>query len=165
MSIELGAAENELLRRSFRVADEAREAGNQPFGAVLADAGGRVLLEAGNSVVSDRDPTAHAERNLVTLAHQQGLSANELAQATLYASTEPCPMCAGAIYWGGIGRVVFGVDQGSLYALIQQEVGVSSALILPCSELLSRGSRRVEVIGPALIDEALSVHRRFWGGA
>jgi tRNA(Arg) A34 adenosine deaminase TadA len=160
--VNLSQEDLRLLRESFRSAERAREAGNHPFGAILADAGGRLLLEARNTVVTGNDPTAHAESNLVTAAHQHGFSMEDLAGATIFASTEPCPMCAGAIYWGGIGRVVFGLSQAELYALIRRESGTDDAFILPCAEILGRGSRSVEVVGPALEEEARAVHRGFW---
>jgi tRNA(Arg) A34 adenosine deaminase TadA len=153
------------LRESFRVAERARQSENHPFGAILADRQRRFFLEAGNSVVSDRDPTAHAERNLVASAHRHGLTQVDLAECTLYASTEPCPMCAGAIYWGGIGRVVFGLGQAALYELILQESGADTAFLLSCAEVLSRGSRLTQVLGPALEDEAIVVHHGFWATA
>jgi len=157
--------DTKLLRESFRSAERARQAGNHPFGAILADGNGGLLLEAGNTVATDHDPTAHAESNLVTAAHHRGLTSNELAGATLFASTEPCPMCAGAIYWGGIGRVVFGLSQAGLYDLIRRESGSNGAFLLACAEVLSRASRRVEVLGPVLENEALEVHRGFWGAS
>jgi tRNA(Arg) A34 adenosine deaminase TadA len=153
------------LRESFRVAERAPQSGNHPFGAILADRLGRFFLEAGNSVVSDSDPKCRAECNLVASVHQHGLAPADLAECTLYASTEPCPMCAGAIYWGGIGRVVFGLGQAALYELIRLESGVDAAFLLSCAEVLARGARLTEVLGPALEDEAIVVHRGFWAAA
>ena len=84
--------------------------GNHPFAAVLVDEDGRVLLQAENTVVTDRDGTGHAETNLVRLATQR-FSPEELARCTIYASTEPCAMCAGAIHWSHIGRVVYALGE------------------------------------------------------
>jgi len=106
----------ELLKRAIAVARRARKAGNHPFGAVLASAGGEVLLEAGNTVTTGRDVTGHAEINLVRLASPVFDEA-ALATCTLYSSTEPCAMCAGAIYWSGIGRVVYALAEQDLYRL------------------------------------------------
>ncbi len=72
------------LRRAFELAAEARTTGNHPFGALLVGADGTVLAEALNSVVLGRDPTGHAETNLVRLAAQLD---TDLAAATLYTST------------------------------------------------------------------------------
>lgn len=96
-----------LMRESIKLARNAREKGNHPFGALLADPDGKILITAENTVETDHDITAHAETNLVRNAARQ-YPQDFLAECTLYASTEPCPMCAGAIYWANIRRVVFG---------------------------------------------------------
>src|SRR5262245_31183348 len=92
----------QLLRRAIAVAQRARANGNHPFGAILVDDQGTVLLEGENSVNTAHDATGHAEMNLVRDAVNQ-FEASQLATCTLYASTEPCPMCTGAIFWSGIG--------------------------------------------------------------
>src|SRR5215208_7045967 len=94
------------LRTSINVAQAARNHGNHPFGAILVDENNQVLLQAENSVVTGKDCTGHAETNLMRLA-TQNYSAEQLTSCTLYTSTEPCVMCAGAIYWGNVGRVVY----------------------------------------------------------
>ncbi len=152
--------DEKLLRRSIQVAQAAREAGNHPFGAVLADARGNVLLEAGNTVITSRDVTGHAEINLVREASRK-FSPEVLAQTTLYASTEPCPMCAGAIYWSHIGRVAYALSQARFYDEFGG-AGTHGRLELSCREVLDRGSRAVEVIGPALEDVGAEVHVGFW---
>ena len=97
-----------LLRRAFDVARRAREGGDHPFGSVLADGEGNLLMEQGNGYTSEgRDRTAHAERLLASRA-ARAYDLAFLARCTLYTSAEPCAMCAGAIYWAGIGRVVYG---------------------------------------------------------
>jgi tRNA(adenine34) deaminase len=99
----VNATDQRLLRAAIALSARASEAGNQPYGALLADAEGRVLLEACNTQVTERDVTAHAELNLVRAASQR-FDRDMLAGCTVYASGEPCPMCAGAIYWSGVGR-------------------------------------------------------------
>lgn len=148
----------DLLRRSIQVAQRARANGNHPFGAVLADENGAVLLEAENSVLTDRDCSAHAELNLVRQACRQ-YDAATLARSTLYANAECCPMCAGAIFWSGIGRVVFGLSQVKLYEFVP---GSPERLLLTPREVMARGGRAVEVVGPLLEDEARVVHKGFW---
>ena len=86
----------------------AREAGNHPFGAVLADADGMVVLSAQNTVVTDSDVTGHAESNLVRLASQT--LGRDLRGYSLYTSTEPCAMCAGAMVLARLDALVFGAD-------------------------------------------------------
>ena len=95
----------EHLRLAISIASQARTHGNHPFGAVLVDDHNQVRLQAENTVMTTRDCTGHAETNLVRLATQQ-FSPKELSRWTLYSSTEPCAMCAGAIHWSQISRVV-----------------------------------------------------------
>jgi len=149
------------LRRAIRLAEMTRARGNHPFGALLVGAGGELLAEAENSVVTDRDCTAHAELNLVRLVSGR-YDRGALAGSTLFSSTEPCAMCAGAIYWSGIGRVVYALSAERLYQLTRHEPG-EAPLVLPCKEVFARGARAVEVAGPALEAEAEEVHRGFWG--
>lgn len=148
------------LRRAIEVARRARERGNHPFGAILVGEDNRVLLEAENTVNTERDCTGHAETNLIRLAWQQFDPAT-LRQCTLYTSTEPCAMCAGAIHWGGVGRVVFALSEASLYAMIGRPFE-NETMQLPCREVFARSGRPVEVIGPLIEDEAKVVHEGFW---
>ncbi|HEY8319725.1 MAG TPA: nucleoside deaminase [Amnibacterium sp.] len=152
-----------LLRRAITIAADARAHGNHPFGALLADASGRVLLEAENTVVTDRDITGHAETNLVRLAWRE-LPPERLAATTLVTSCEPCAMCAGAIYWAGIGAVAFALAESSLKALTFDDPG-NPTLDLPSRTVLGAGQRRIAVTGPALEDEARAPHVGFWRAA
>jgi tRNA(Arg) A34 adenosine deaminase TadA len=150
----------EYLRKAIYIAAQAREHGNHPFGAVLADAQGQLLLEAENTVTTTQDVTAHAETNLVRLACA-ALPAEVLAGCTLYTSTEPCAMCAAAIFWSGIGRVVYALSERSLLEVVARVPG-GNYLDLPCREVFARGGRQIEVSGPLLEDEAWQVHLGFW---
>jgi tRNA(Arg) A34 adenosine deaminase TadA len=153
-------ADAEHLRRAIAVAHEARLHGDEPFGAVLVDASGTVMAEAGNTKITDRDPTGHAEINLVrTVARQHDVGG--LEGSTLYASTEPCAMCSAAIYWSGIGRVVFGLGSQTLLAMVATNPD-HDALIVPSREIFASGKRPVRVEGPMLEDEAAAVHEGFW---
>ena len=105
-----------LLRRAVALAAAACDAGNHPYGSLLASDAGEVVLETQNTEVTESDVTGHAEINLVRLA-SRAYPRSELAGTTLYASTEPCAMCSGAIYWSGIGRVVFALAGSELIAL------------------------------------------------
>lgn len=147
-----------FLRQAIEVAANARRHGNHPFGAVLVDASGQVLLTAENTVVTERDCTGHAETNLMRIASQRH-TPEELAACTLYASTEPCPMCAGAIFWGGLGRVVYALSETQLYSLTG---ATPNKLPLGCRDVLAHGGRSVEVAGPQIEDEARVVHDGFW---
>lgn len=148
------------MRRALGLARQARAHGNHPFGALLANADGRVQLEAENTVVTESDCTGHAEINLIRRACLN-LDRDVLAGATLYTSTEPCAMCAGAIYWAGVSHVVFGLREGELRALTGADPD-NPTLSLPCREVFARGQRPIGVIGPLLEDEARAVHEGYW---
>src|SRR3982751_4016956 len=140
-----GGADRGCLERAVALAWEARERGDHPFGALLVAPDG-TILEARNSVLTKADPTGHAETNLVRLAGK--LDRATLAGSVLYTSPEPCAMCAGAIYWSGIGRVVFALSESELATMVEEEEGVPP-LHLPCREVFARGGRPVVVDGPA----------------
>jgi tRNA(Arg) A34 adenosine deaminase TadA len=141
-----------LLRSSFAVARKARESGDHPFGSILADAQGHVLMEQGNGYTSEGgDRTAHAER----------LLASRAAKAYDYTSAEPCAMCAGAIYWAGIGRVVFGQTEKDLKTQTGDHAE-NPTLDLPCHIVFEAGQRQTELVGPLLADEAAKLQEEFW---
>jgi tRNA(Arg) A34 adenosine deaminase TadA len=149
-----------LVRRAIALADRAREGGNHPFGALLADVDGRVLLESGNTVVTMHDVTGHAETNLVSAATRR-FETGELAATTLVTSCEPCAMCSGAIYWSGIGAVVYGLSERGLLGLTGDDPE-NPTLDLPCRTVLGAGQRAIAVTGPLLEDEAAASHAGFW---
>jgi len=76
-------------------------------GAVLADEGGRILARAHNAPIGRNDPTAHAEI-LALRAAARALGNYRLPGTTLYVTIEPCAMCAGALVWARVRRLVFG---------------------------------------------------------
>lgn len=143
-----------LVRQALALARSARDRGNHPFGALLA-IGDRILLSAENSVVTDGDPSRHAELNLLQLAWAR-LEKSEIEAATLYTSTEPCPMCTGAIYYSAIPRIVYSLSQAGLSGI------TGGRFSLPCTYLLDLAARKTEVVGPVLEDEGRLVHSGFW---
>lgn len=150
-----------LLRKAFDVARRSRAAGDHPFGSVLADEQGNVLMEQGNGYsAAGNDRTAHAERLLASRA-ARAYDLAFLARCTLYTSAEPCAMCSGAIYWAGIGRVVYGQTEKALKA----QTGAheeNPTLDLPCETVFRAGQRPTEVVGPMLEDEAAQLQADFW---
>jgi tRNA(Arg) A34 adenosine deaminase TadA len=149
-----------FLRRSFEIARRAVTHGNHPFGAILVDQNRNILIEAENGYMPAHDGTAHAERLLATQACTT-LSPDILRNATLYSSAEPCAMCAGAIYWAGIGRLVYGLSEHRLRAVTGNHPE-NPTLDLPCREVFNSGQRPTEVVGPMLEDEAEAVHAGAW---
>ena len=152
----------DYLRLTLDIARKARAAGNHPFGAILVGPDGAVLMEAGNAHGEAGDRTAHAERVLMTRASQT-YSAEFMATCTMYANAEPCAMCAGSAYWAGVGRVVYGLSERDLGALIGPHPE-NLTMDLPCRVVLGAGQRVVEVVGPLLEEEARAVHEGFWNG-
>ncbi|WP_316229347.1 nucleoside deaminase [Bradyrhizobium sp. SZCCHNR1070] len=155
------AGDEDFLRRSYAVALRSLAHGNHPFAAILADEHGNVLIEMENGYMPTRDGTAHAERLVATEACTT-LSENVRAKATLYSSAEPCAMCAGALYWAGIGRVVYGLSEHRLRAITGNHPE-NPTLDLPCRDVFASGQRPTEIIGPLLEDEAEAVHAGVWG--
>jgi tRNA(Arg) A34 adenosine deaminase TadA len=149
-----------FLRRSFDVARRAMGNGNHPFGAVLIGRDGTVLIEAENGYMPAHDGTAHAERLLASQACTR-FDAKTLREATIYSSAEPCAMCAGAIYWAGIGRLVYGLSEHRLRTLTGDHPE-NPTLDLPCREVFASGQRATEVVGPLLEDEAAALHEGVW---
>lgn len=150
----------ELLRRTIVLATESRARGDHPFGALLADPDGNVLLEAMNTCGTKGDRTGHAERNLMTEASLK-YSAEYLADCTMVTSAEPCAMCAGSVYWAGVGRVVHGMSERALKELIGPDPE-NLTMDLPCRTIFDAGQRKVEVVGPLLSEESAVVHEGFW---
>ncbi len=150
-----------LLRLAFDVARKARKAGDHPFGCLLADAVGNVLMQQGNGYTSEGgDRTAHAERLLASRAAKK-YDVAFLQNCTLYTSAEPCAMCSGAIYWAGIGRVVFGQTEKDLKAQTGNHEE-NPTLDLPCHVVFSAGQRSTEIVGPLLSEEAAKLQEEFW---
>lgn len=149
-----------FLRRSFDVARAASAAGHHPFGAILVGPDGTVLMEQGNGFAAARDMTAHAERLLMSRASQAHAPA-VLRRCTMYSSAEPCAMCAGAVYWAGVGRVVYGLGERELRAITGDHPD-NPTLDLPCRTVFAAGQRAVAVIGPLLVDEATALHDGVW---
>jgi len=148
-------AHHAFIREAIALSQAAVDHGNEPFGAVLVK-DGAVILRAENTIFTESDPTGHAETNLVRLAGA-AYTPEFLADCTLYTSTEPCAMCAGAIYWSGIGRMVYACSESRL-----RDILGNHGLNLPSRVVFARGERPVEVIGPILEHEAVAVHEAYW---
>jgi tRNA(Arg) A34 adenosine deaminase TadA len=143
------ASDLHFLRRAISLARKARESGEEPFGAVLVY-NGEVVAETHSRKIALSDPTAHAELLLIReYCPRSGLLS--LEGHTLYASAEPCPMCAGAIHWARISRVVFSVSQAMLQSISGGRLKPSAESIINC------GSEKIEVVGPLIPEEGLAV--------
>lgn len=124
---------------------EAREAGEEkeiPIGAVIV-CRGRIIARGHNMVERLQDPSAHAEMIALTAA-TEALGGKYLNDCTIYVTVEPCPMCAAALNWAQIGRIVWGADDPkrgfSLFSpsLLHPKTETASGILAEdCSELVS----------------------------
>src|SRR6266511_5057705 len=141
--METAATERDLqyIRHAIALAAASKARGKHPFAALIVDDRDAVLAEAGNAFGwPDGDATGHAELIAVREASRR-FPPERLAQATLYSSAEPCAMCAGAVYWAGLGRVVYALSEARLRTLTGDHPP-NPTLALPCRELYSRPTRR-----------------------
>jgi len=152
--------DQKFMRECYALAARARDEGHHPFAALLVDAQGRVLMQQVNAYLPDQDMTGHAERVLMSRASVRWRP-HDLAECTLYSSAEPCAMCAGAAYWAGVGRVVYGLSEHRL-KIITGNHPENPTLDLPCRAVFASGQRVVEVVGPMLEDEGAALHAGVW---
>lgn len=147
--------DREYVDRAIELAEESVEMGNTPFGAAIV-VDDEVVGEGHNETLTNDDVAAHPEMTLARWAARE-LDADERDRCTMYASTEPCPMCATAIHYAGLDRVVFGVSGETLNELTGDVVEI------PCAEVIRRAGGETTVEGPIATDAAMAVHESFYG--
>lgn len=119
-----------FMREALREAGYAAAEDEVPIGAVIVS-GGRIIGKGHNMTERLNDPTAHAEMIAITAA-TEAMGGKYLNDCTLYVTVEPCPMCAGALAWSQIGRIVYGADDPKRgYSLF------SPSLLHPKTEVIS----------------------------
>lgn len=152
-----------LMRRAIALAHSARAKGNHPFGALLCDLDGTIVLEAENSVGAENDVTRHAEQNLMSLASRK-FSQAELGRLVMVTSTEPCAMCAGATFWTGVRHVVYGLPEAALCDMCTSDANPTPPVLnMSCEKIFAAcAGHPTIVIGPILEQEARVPHAGFW---
>jgi tRNA(Arg) A34 adenosine deaminase TadA len=152
----------ELLKRCIEISRNARLHGNTPFGALLADKNGQILLEQENIEITEGICTGHAETTLAARASQK-YSKEFLWECTLYTTAEPCAMCTGSIYWSNIGTIVYAMTEKRLLELTGNNAQ-NPTFDLPAKEILRHGQKKIQVIGPFPEVEAVAaaVHEGYW---
>ena len=98
--------DEKFMREALREAEAARAQGEIPIGAVVVWKG-RIIGRGHNETERLRDTTAHAEMIAITAA-SEAMGGKYLTDCSLYVTVEPCPMCAGALAWSQISRIVYG---------------------------------------------------------
>ncbi|MFP9193010.1 nucleoside deaminase [Natrialbaceae archaeon A-CW1-1] len=149
------SVDEEYIRETIELAREAVSSGNTPFGSLLV-IDDEVVKRSQNTTVTENDITAHPELKLARWAARE-LEPDELADCTMYTSTEPCEMCATAIYYAGLNRVVYSVSGESLATVRgKAKSGIS------CEDLIERKGGSTAVDGPVLETEGMRVHEAFY---
>jgi tRNA(Arg) A34 adenosine deaminase TadA len=159
------ADDRRFMTRAYELARSAVAHGNHPFSALLVK-DGKIIFEYENTIYTTHDITQHAETGLIGKATQK-FDPDTLAACTLYASTEPCVMCCGAIRWAGIHRVVYGTTSSQLTRVVERvsppkpAAGPKPAL-LECREIFARTDPSITVRGPLMEAEGLVIHEHYW---
>ncbi|MGH4122475.1 MAG: nucleoside deaminase [Clostridium sp.] len=145
--------DEDFLRIAIELAQKSRKKGEDPFGAVLV-CNGEIMHKAHDQSIINCDPTSHAE--LSVISEYCRLSNNfSLEGYTLYTSTEPCVMCAGAIKWARISKIVYSVSQCMLQKL-------SGGRPKPCCDnILNTGKKKIKVVGPLIPEEGVQVFQNY----
>ena len=142
----------QAMRLAIDASARAAANGDGPFGATLVSPDGEILLVALNNIKTADDCTGHAEMVLVRDA-QKKLGLPALRGATVVASGEPCAMCAGALFWAGVSRIVFGASQADII----RTLGASPAMPINSSTTLAGAQPTMKIEGPLLNEEACAV--------
>jgi len=146
-----------ILTRCVELAEEALEAGDEPFGSVLVDVSGTVLHEDRNRTAGG-DQTRHPEFELARWAAEH-LTPQQRARATVYTSGEHCPMCSAAHAWVGLGRIVYATSSEQLTAW-RAELGATPSAVNPLPVQAVAPHIRVEGPAPELAERVHALHRR-----
>lgn len=157
----LSAEDTQHLTACVDMAMVARQRGDNPIGARLVAGSGEVLQEDTNRVVTTANPLAHPEFTLSTWA-LSNLGEAERAGCTLYTSTEHCPMCFGAAYYAGIGRLVFAVSAEELRSWRKDRVNTIGVSIHQLAAATTGRSIVVAGPDPLLSQAGNAVHRGYW---
>ena len=151
------AADRVFMARAYALARYATTHGGGPFGALLVR-DGKIIAEYSNQVLATGDVTKHAETGLIS-AFSPHIDRATFEQSTLYTSTEPCAMCCGAIFFSGIGRMVYGTSEAPFLTTMGLPPDKDP---LTSREILRRIAPHVKVTGPLMEAEGLVIHEAFW---
>ncbi len=136
--------DNYFMKRALQEAETAFEKGEVPIGALIV-VQGRIIARAHNLTERLNDVTAHAEMQAITAA-ANFLGGKYLHDCTLYVTLEPCQMCAGALYWSQISRIVYGAKD------LERGCGAIGTKLHP----------KTKIVGGILEEEASELLKRFF---
>ena len=144
----------DYIRECIRLAAETIEKGNPPFASILVH-NGEVIATGANTVNTDGNLLRHGEMNLLENAFRT-VEVEKLKESTVYAIGEPCPMCASAMYWAGIPKLVYGARRTAL-----RDVRGFGLNMRP-EDIYATGTRPFEVVGPTIEDEVVTLYEKFY---
>lgn len=143
-----------FMKECIDLAKQAMEQGDPPFGSVLVR-NGEVIAGDHNRTASENNFMLHAELNILEDALQE-FGPGVFPECTLYSSNEPCPMCAGAIYWSGVRNIIYGMSGKTLMDIRGWGLHASG------HEVMMQGTDVVTVVPGILADEIQAIHEGFW---
>lgn len=135
----------------MRLALEEAKQGDSPYGAVIVK-DNEVVAKGYNTVKRDCDPSAHAEMNVIRSLTAK-IKNPSLEGYTIYATGEPCPMCATVCVWAGVSEIVIGAAIKDLMAVNQSQIDLS------CEEVISKSFRNIRVTKGVLREECIELFK------
>ncbi len=141
------------MQTAIEAAEAAQNFGEIPIGACLIDKNGELLAVAGNRMITDCDPTAHAEILILREAAAK-IGNYRLTETTVYTTIEPCAMCAGALVNARVKRLVFGAHD--------ERFGAVESVFRLCDT--SSLNHRIEIISGVLANECRNLMQNFFRG-
>ena len=156
MNTEQEKLDTQFMKQALDLAKDAAKNGNEPFGALLVK-DNKVVLTGENQIHTENDPTYHAELGIIRdFCSSQKIS--DLFEYTLYTSCEPCCMCAGAMVWSNLGRMVFSLSHDELAEIAGFNIMIGS------EEIFAKSPNRPEVVKGVLKEEAVPVYVDYFQG-
>lgn len=153
--------DRELLRKAIQVGYKSAELGDEPFGSLIADSEGNVIAEGVCKVRTMKDPTRHGEVNAVHEA-LKGYTPEELWDCSIYVPGGPCAMCAGTIYWGNVGRIVYATNIEDKDNRDKIENENYKMLSIDFRKVLASGGKDIVIDGPYVDLEDELMQRFDW---
>ncbi|NKC68525.1 nucleoside deaminase [Vagococcus fluvialis] len=145
--------ENIFMKRALELAENSKQKGNEPFGAILVK-NGKIIKEGTNQIHSNSDPTNHAELGLIRdFCQETGIT--NLSEYTLYTSCEPCCMCSGAMVWSNLGKMRYSVKHDELARIAGANIMIGS------EEVFKRSPNKPDVISGLLNAEGLEIIKNY----
>ena len=144
----------QFMKQALEIAKNAAQKGNEPFGALLVK-DNKIVMTGENQIHTESDPTYHAELGIIRdFCSSQKIT--DLTDYTLYTSCEPCCMCAGAMVWSSLGRMVYSLGHDELAGIAGFNIMIGS------EEIFAKSPNRPKVAKGVLKEEAVPVYVNYF---